>query len=251
MVLERIRLFFFASHLVADRFSLTHQPDSVSLPPHLRGIVVVDERGHRWRCMLIRSKRTLVVAEYFVSMRPGTHIEACTFTGVVPSPVRAADVTSTSHHTEEPRRLDFTGFSTLGPSDDFSFSLDPYGSFWLDESSWADTASLTEFFGRPSYTPMISNLVPIEFSFVPESYPADSMSPSIALIQDLQNLGTCLLPPLTRLSSYLLVSGLKVLSYLSGRHCVARRSFYVRQLRSLSILRAGATLPELEERVAR
>ncbi|KAL0927310.1 hypothetical protein M5K25_001472 [Dendrobium thyrsiflorum] len=54
---ERIRLFFIAQHLVADRFSLVHQPDIVGLSPHLRGIVIVDERNRRGRCTLIRNRR--------------------------------------------------------------------------------------------------------------------------------------------------------------------------------------------------
>ncbi|XP_028549047.1 uncharacterized protein LOC114579239 [Dendrobium catenatum] len=36
---------------------------------------------------------------------------------------------------QELRRSDFMGYSTLGPSYDFSFSVDPYGSFCLGESS--------------------------------------------------------------------------------------------------------------------
>ncbi|KAL0907455.1 hypothetical protein M5K25_021867 [Dendrobium thyrsiflorum] len=68
---ERIRLFFFAPHLVADRFSLVYQPDRVSLPPHLRGTVVVDRVDHRGRFTLLQRRQSLPVAEYFVSMRPG------------------------------------------------------------------------------------------------------------------------------------------------------------------------------------
>ncbi|KAL0929035.1 hypothetical protein M5K25_000975 [Dendrobium thyrsiflorum] len=68
---ERIRLFFFAPHLVADRFSLVYQPDTVSLPPHLRGTVVVDRVDRRGRCTLLQRRQSLPVAEYFVSMRPG------------------------------------------------------------------------------------------------------------------------------------------------------------------------------------
>ncbi|KAL0911146.1 hypothetical protein M5K25_019262 [Dendrobium thyrsiflorum] len=69
---ERIRLFFFAPHLVADRFSLVYQPDTVSLPPHLRGTVVVDRVDRRGRRTLLLRRQSLPVAEYFVSMRPDT-----------------------------------------------------------------------------------------------------------------------------------------------------------------------------------
>ncbi|KAL0909712.1 hypothetical protein M5K25_020603 [Dendrobium thyrsiflorum] len=68
---ERIRLFFFSPHLVADRFSLIHQPDSVSLPPHLRGTIVVDGVDDRGRRTLLLRGQSLVVAEYLISMRPG------------------------------------------------------------------------------------------------------------------------------------------------------------------------------------
>ncbi|KAL0928553.1 hypothetical protein M5K25_000446 [Dendrobium thyrsiflorum] len=50
---KRVRLFFFAPHLVADRFSLVHQPKIASLPSHLRGTVVVDGVDHRGRRTLL------------------------------------------------------------------------------------------------------------------------------------------------------------------------------------------------------
>ncbi|PKU64996.1 hypothetical protein MA16_Dca004611 [Dendrobium catenatum] len=68
---ERIRLFFFAPQLVTDRFALVHQPDSISLPPHQRGTVVVDGVDHRGRRTLLQRRYGFLVAEYFISMRPG------------------------------------------------------------------------------------------------------------------------------------------------------------------------------------
>ncbi|KAL0911749.1 hypothetical protein M5K25_019910 [Dendrobium thyrsiflorum] len=348
----RIRLFFFAPHLVADRFSLVHQPDSVSLPPHLRGTVVVDGADHRGRPALLQSRQSLAVVEYLISMRPGwlchrlggfvtlegyqpnrvarqfgfsqataydgrplvpgvsdvrrmdtvppetrfyaaaltwlhllrlgtgssfllaqpsadtsvsytrlswvrqsfgpalehgarryerrvrelglsrgqrsrrgsskttggrgTGAEACTTTGtVVPSPARAPDVAVVPPHTEvfsssrrragsqhatssrrsvdarpsprdlgessqEPRRSDFTGYSTPGPSSDFFFPVDPYGSFWPGESSGAGVVLPSELFGGPPHTQTTLDLVPAEFSFFPGSHSADPAGPSSA-----------------------------------------------------------------------
>ncbi|KAL0928752.1 hypothetical protein M5K25_000673 [Dendrobium thyrsiflorum] len=68
---ERIRLFFFAPQSVTDRFALVHQPDTVSLPPHQRGTVVVDGVDRRGRRTLLLRRQSLAVAEYFISMRPG------------------------------------------------------------------------------------------------------------------------------------------------------------------------------------
>ncbi|KAL0904817.1 hypothetical protein M5K25_026972 [Dendrobium thyrsiflorum] len=246
---ERIRLFFFAPHLVANRFSLVYQPDNVSLPSHLRGTVVVDRVDHRGRRTLLQRTQSLLVAEYFISMRPehgasryerrvrelglprghrsrwgpsetadgrGTGAEACITTGtVVPSPARASDVAPGPHHTEvsrslrrrvgsqyttssrrsvdarpsprdlvespqEPTRSDFTGYSTPRPSDCFSFQVNPYGSFFPGETSWAAATSPTEFFGGPSHIQTTIDLVPMEFSFFPASYSADPAGPSSA-----------------------------------------------------------------------
>ncbi|KAL0912823.1 hypothetical protein M5K25_016232 [Dendrobium thyrsiflorum] len=363
---ERVRLFFFAPQLVSDRFSLVHQPDVFSLPPHLRGTVIVDGVDHEGRRTLLLSRQSLAVAEYLISMRPGwlcyragssvtlegyqpnrvarqfgffqvtaydgrplvpgvvdTHrmdtvpletrlyaaalswlhllrlgtgssfllaqpsaqtgisytrlawvrqsfgpvlehgarryerrvrelglprgrrsrrgpsetagdrgagVEACTTAGtVVPSPARASDVAPAPHHTEvsrssrrragsqhttssrrsvdarpsprdvvesprEPRRSDFTGYSTPGPSSDFFFPVDPYGSFWPGESSGARVVLPSELFERPLDTQATLELVPAEVSFFPgshsaepaapsasTSYPVDSASPSTAL----------------------------------------------------------------------
>ncbi|KAL0907464.1 hypothetical protein M5K25_021877 [Dendrobium thyrsiflorum] len=349
---ERIRLFFFAPHLVADRFSLVYQPDTVSLPSHLRGTVVVDGVDHRGRRTLLQRTQSLLVAEYFISMRPGwlchrsgstvtlegyqpnrvarqfgfsqvtahdgrplipgvvdthrmdtvpsetrfyaavltwlhllrlgtgssfllaqpfaqtgvsytrlawvrqsfgaalehgarryerrvrelglpkgqrsrrgpsettgdrgTGAEACTATGtVVPSPTRASDVAPELHHTEvsrssrrragsqhatssrrsvdarpsprdlvespqDPRRSDFTGYSTPGPSSDFFFPFDPYGSFWPGESSGARVVLPSELFERPLDTQTTLELVPAEVSFFPGSHSADPAAPSSA-----------------------------------------------------------------------
>ncbi|KAL0913167.1 hypothetical protein M5K25_016606 [Dendrobium thyrsiflorum] len=349
---ERIRLFFFAPHLVADRFSLVHQPDSVSLPSHLRGTVVVDGVDDRGRRTLLLHRQGLTVAEYLISLRPrwlchrqggfvtlegyqpnrvarqfglsqataydgrplvpgvsdvrqmgtvppetrfyaaaltwlhllrlgtgstfllaqpsaqtgvsytrlawvrqsfgaalehgarryerrvrelglprgqrsrrgpsetaggrGTGADACTTTGtVVPSPARASDVAPAPHHTEvsrssrrragsqhttsfrrsvdarpsprdvvespqEPRRSDFTGYSTPGPSSDFFFPVDPYGSFWPGESSGGGVVLQSELFGGPPHTQTTLDLVPAEFSFFPGSHSADPAGPSSA-----------------------------------------------------------------------
>ncbi|KAL0924698.1 hypothetical protein M5K25_005549 [Dendrobium thyrsiflorum] len=349
---ERIRLFFFAPHLVADRFFLVHQPDSVSLPSHLRGTVVVDGVDDRGRRTLLLHRQGLTVAEYLISLRPGwlchrqggfvtlegyqpnrvarqfgfsqataydgrplvpgvsdvrqmgtvpsetrfyaaaltwlyllrlgtgssfllaqpsvqtgvsytrlawvrqsfgaalehgarryerrvrelglprgrrsrrgpsetagdrgTGAEACTATGtVVPSPTRASDVAPAPHHTEvsrssrrragsqhatssrrsvdarpsprdlvespqAPRRSDFTGYSTPGPSSDFFFPVDPYGSFWPGESSGARVVLPSELFERPLDTQATLELVPVEVSFFPGSHSADPAAPSSA-----------------------------------------------------------------------
>ncbi|KAL0910236.1 hypothetical protein M5K25_021196 [Dendrobium thyrsiflorum] len=138
----------------------------------------------------------------------GTGAEACTTTGtVVPSSARALDVAPAPPCTEvprssrwragsqyttssrrsvdarpsprdlvespqEPRRSDFTGYSTPGPSDDFSFPVDSYGSFFFWETSGAAAASPTELFGGPSHTQTTTDLMPTEYSF-PASYSAD------------------------------------------------------------------------------
>ncbi|KAL0909814.1 hypothetical protein M5K25_020712 [Dendrobium thyrsiflorum] len=60
-----------AYFLQRDRFSLVHQPDSVSLSPHLRGTVVVDGVDDRGRRTLLLHRQSLTVAEYLISMRPG------------------------------------------------------------------------------------------------------------------------------------------------------------------------------------
>ncbi|KAL0907039.1 hypothetical protein M5K25_025577 [Dendrobium thyrsiflorum] len=350
--LERVRLFFFAPQLVSDRFSLVHQLDIFSLPPHQRGTVVVDGVDHRGRRTLLLSRQSLTVAEYLISMRPGwlcyragtsvtlegyqpnrvarqfgffqataydgrplvpgvvdthrmdtvpletrfyaaaltwlhllrlgtgssfllaqpsaqtgvsytrlawvrqsfgaalehgarryerrvrelglprgrrsrrgpsetaggrgTGAEACTTAGtVVPSPARASDVAPAPHHTEvsrsscqragsqhatssrrsvdarpsprdlaespqEPRRSDFTGYSTPGPSSDFFFPVDPYGSFWPGEASGARVVLPSELFERPLDTQMTLELVPAEVSFFPGSHSADPAAPSSA-----------------------------------------------------------------------
>ncbi|KAL0907675.1 hypothetical protein M5K25_022099 [Dendrobium thyrsiflorum] len=68
---ERVRLFFFAPHLVVDRFSIVHQPDAVDLPSYLRGHVLFDGLDSQRRCTLLQNRSTLRVAEYLVSIRPG------------------------------------------------------------------------------------------------------------------------------------------------------------------------------------
>ncbi|KAL0921484.1 hypothetical protein M5K25_008561 [Dendrobium thyrsiflorum] len=68
---ERIRLFFFASQLVTDKFALVHQTATVSLPLHQRCTVVVDGTDHRGRRTLLLRRQSLAVAEYFISMPPG------------------------------------------------------------------------------------------------------------------------------------------------------------------------------------
>ncbi|KAL0903462.1 hypothetical protein M5K25_027846 [Dendrobium thyrsiflorum] len=339
--LERISLCFFAPQLVSDRFSLIHQSDVFSLPPHQRGTVVVDGVDHGGRRTLLLNMQSLAVAEYLISMRPdwlcyragasvtlesyqpnrvarqfgffqataydgrplvpgvvdtrrmdtapletrlyaaalswlhilrlgtgssfllaqpsahtgvsytrlawvrqsfgpalehsarryerrvrelglprgrrsrrghsetaggrGTGVEACTVIGtVVPSPARAPEVAAVPSHTEcttssrrsvdvrpsprdlvespqEPRRSDFTGYSTPGPSSDFFFPVDPYGSFWPGESSGGGVVLPSELFGGPSHTQMTLDLVPAEFSFFPGSHSADPAGPSSAL----------------------------------------------------------------------
>ncbi|KAH0449467.1 hypothetical protein IEQ34_020159 [Dendrobium chrysotoxum] len=69
--LERVRLFFFAPHLVVDRFAVVHQPDVVGLPSYLSEQVIADGFDRQRRCVLLQSRGTLRVAEYFVSLRPG------------------------------------------------------------------------------------------------------------------------------------------------------------------------------------
>ncbi|KAL0924902.1 hypothetical protein M5K25_005762 [Dendrobium thyrsiflorum] len=140
----------------------------------------------------------------------GTCAEACTTTAtVVPSPIRASDVAPAPHHTEvsrssrrragsqyttssrrsvdarpsprdEPRRSDFTGYSTPGPSSDFFFPVDPYGSFWPGESSGGGVVLPSELFGGPPHTQTTLDLVPAEFSFFPGSHSADPAGPSSA-----------------------------------------------------------------------
>ncbi|KAI0514163.1 hypothetical protein KFK09_010197 [Dendrobium nobile] len=329
---ERIRLLFFGPHLVSDRFSLVYQADAVGLPPHLRGIVVVDGVDHLGGYTLLQRRQGLSVAEYFISMRPGwlchrsgstvtlegyqpnrvarqfgffqataydgrplvpgvpntrrtdtvpletrlyaaaltwshllrlgtrssfllaqpsaqtgvsytrlswvrlsfgpalehgarryerrvrelgsskgrrsrrslpeaagdrgTHTEAhATSTDVVPSPARVPDVAPAPLQAESsrrrassqlvtssrrsPRRSDFTGYSTLDPSADFSFPVDPYGSFWPGESSGTGATLLSEFFGEPPHTLPPLGLVPTEFSFFPEGHPTDFAGSSL------------------------------------------------------------------------
>ncbi|KAL0911696.1 hypothetical protein M5K25_019854 [Dendrobium thyrsiflorum] len=68
---ERVRLFFFAPHLVADRFRLVHQPELGSLPSNLMGVDIPDDIDRHGRYTLLFKGRSLQVAEYFISMRPG------------------------------------------------------------------------------------------------------------------------------------------------------------------------------------
>lgn len=68
---ERVRLFFFAPHLVADRFHLVHQPEVVGLPFDLREVEIIDGLNRRGRSTLLYSGRSLLIAEYFIAMRPG------------------------------------------------------------------------------------------------------------------------------------------------------------------------------------
>ncbi|PKU60956.1 hypothetical protein MA16_Dca028270 [Dendrobium catenatum] len=68
---ERVRLFFFAPHLVADRFRLVHQPELGSLPSNLIGADIIDDTDRHGRYTLLFKGRSLLVAEYFISMRPG------------------------------------------------------------------------------------------------------------------------------------------------------------------------------------
>ncbi|KAL0915124.1 hypothetical protein M5K25_015523 [Dendrobium thyrsiflorum] len=146
----------------------------------------------------------------------GTGAEACTTTGtVVPSPARASDVAPAPPHTEvsrssrrragsqhttssrrsvdarpsprdvvespqEPRRSDFTGYSTPEPSSDFFFPVDPYGSFWPGESFGGGVVLPSELFGGPPHTQTTLDLVPAEFSFFPGSHSADPAGPSSA-----------------------------------------------------------------------
>ncbi|KAI0519473.1 hypothetical protein KFK09_006921 [Dendrobium nobile] len=137
----------------------------------------------------------------------GKNAEACTTArAVVPSPARVPDVAPSppqaessrssrrrassqlvtssrrsvdsrpsprdlGESTQEPRRSHFTGYSTLDPSADFSFPVDPYGSFWLGESFGTGATLLSEFFGEPPHTLPPLELVPTEFSFFPEGHP--------------------------------------------------------------------------------
>ncbi|KAL0924898.1 hypothetical protein M5K25_005758 [Dendrobium thyrsiflorum] len=68
---ERVRLFFFAPHLVVDRFSIVHQPDIVDLPSYLREQILLDGLDRQGRCTLLQNRSTLRIAEYFASIRPG------------------------------------------------------------------------------------------------------------------------------------------------------------------------------------
>ncbi|KAL0927759.1 hypothetical protein M5K25_001967 [Dendrobium thyrsiflorum] len=68
---ERVRLFFFAPHLVVDHFSVVHQPNIVDLPSYLREQILLDGLDRQGRCTLLQNRSTLRIAEYFASMRPG------------------------------------------------------------------------------------------------------------------------------------------------------------------------------------
>ncbi|KAL0916929.1 hypothetical protein M5K25_014483 [Dendrobium thyrsiflorum] len=92
----------------------------------------------------------------------GTCSEGYTATeGTTPSPAISQDMTPVVDRTE-------------GPSTDF-FSVDPYGSFWPDESFGADVALPAEVLEVPPCTPSVLDFA--ASSFVPGSYPADSASP--------------------------------------------------------------------------
>ncbi|PKU80826.1 hypothetical protein MA16_Dca009237 [Dendrobium catenatum] len=378
---ERIRLFFFASQLVSDRFALVHQPDTVSLPPHQRGIVLVDGVDHRGRRTLLLRSQSLAVAEYFISMRPGwlchrqggfvmlegyqpnrvarqfgfsqataydgrvllprvTYVlhmgairvsytrlswvrlsfgpslehgarryerqvrelgssrerksrrslpEVASGRDVIPSPARVPDVApaplqaESSHRrassqlvtssrrsvdarpsprdlgesTQEPRRSDFTGYSTLDPSADFSFPVDPYGSFWPGESSGTGATLLSEFFGGPPHTLPPLGLVPTEFSFFPEGHPTDFASsspvsasystdlvgPSSTPVSYLADLaGPSSAPLLGLLAKY----GVSTTELLFWEAVCREAESCIWQLSSLSTTRSTVTLPEIE-----
>ncbi|KAL0924875.1 hypothetical protein M5K25_005733 [Dendrobium thyrsiflorum] len=234
----------------------------------------------------------------------GTGAEACTTTGtVVPSPARASDVAPAPHHTEvsrssrrragshyttssrrsvdarpsprdvvespqEPRRSDFTGYSTPGPSSDFFFRLTP-----------------TEF----SFFPGSHSADPAGPSSAPASYPVDSASPSTALEGfDYSSEIPCyvLVPPNLRTTNrchHLVVLLRDLVSSIDPRfpeswigftssasqllglfadfgvdttelafwETVCREAeSCIWQLRSLSVTRVRVTLPQLEEMVA-
>ncbi|KAL0925308.1 hypothetical protein M5K25_003629 [Dendrobium thyrsiflorum] len=414
---ERIRLFFFSPHLVPDRFSLVYQPDIVCLPSHLRGTVIVDGVDHRGRRTLLQRTHSLLVAEYFISMRPGwlchrsgstvtlegyqpnrvarqfgffqttaydgrplvpgvadtrrmdtvpletrlyaaaltwlhllrlgtgssfcwlsrllrqvlvTHgwpgygsllallwstvlggtsagygslgcrgdrgtcAEACTTTGtVVSSPARASNVAPAPPCTEVPRssrrragsQCTTSSKSTPGPSSDFFFSVDPYGSFWPGESSGADVVLPSELFERPSDTQMTLELVPAEFSFFPASHSVDPVAlegfdysseipcyvpvpPNLRttdrchhLVVLLRDLVSSIDPRspeswvgFTSSASWLLGLfadfGVDTTELVFWETVCREAESCIWQLRSLSVTRVRVTLPQLEEMVA-
>ncbi|KAL0916932.1 hypothetical protein M5K25_014486 [Dendrobium thyrsiflorum] len=174
----------------------------------------------------------------------GTCSEGYTATeGTTPSPAISQDMTPVVDRTE-------------GPSTDF-FSVDPYGSFWPDESFGADVALPAEVLEVPPCTPSVLDFA--ASSFVPGSYPADSASPFANILQVLisridpgssesmdrfadtadQTLG--LLAHLGHDNSEL----------LCWETLCREAEFHIRRLRSLFILRTIFTLPELQERITR
>ncbi|KAL0919501.1 hypothetical protein M5K25_011596 [Dendrobium thyrsiflorum] len=133
----------------------------------------LEHRARRYECRV----RVLGLPRGQRSRRVLQRLQACTATGtVVHSPARASDVAPASHHTEvsrssrrqagsqralssgrsvdarpspgdlaessqEPRRSDFIGYSTPGPSSDFSFLVDPYGIDQRSSESWVGFTS--------------------------------------------------------------------------------------------------------------
>ncbi|PKU61113.1 hypothetical protein MA16_Dca028539 [Dendrobium catenatum] len=91
-----------------------------------------------------------------------------------------------------PRMSDFTGYSAPDPFSEFSFQVDPYGSFWPGETSGAGIPSPPEPPDMPSYTPTVLDLVPVvttpfseappsdPASYFPETHPSDFASSSSA-----------------------------------------------------------------------
>ncbi|KAL0909760.1 hypothetical protein M5K25_020657 [Dendrobium thyrsiflorum] len=392
--LERIRLFFFAPQLVSDRFSLIHQSDVFSLPPHQRGTVVVDGVDHGGRRTLLLSRQSLAVAEYLISMRPGwlcyragasvtlegyqpnrvarqfgffqataydgrplvpgvvdtrrmdtvpletrlyaaalswlhllrlgqsfgpalehgarryerrvrelglprgrrsrrgpsgtaggrgTGAEACTTTGtVVPSPARASDVAPAPPHTEvsrsscrragsqhttssrrsvdarpsprdvvespqEPRRSDFTGYSTLGPSSDFFFPVDPYG-YPVDSASPSTALEGFDYSSEiPCYVPVPPNL-----------RTTDRCHHLVVLLRDLVSSIDPRSPEswigftssASRLLGLFADFGVDTTELAFWETMCREAESCIWQLRSLSVTRVRVTLPQLEEMVA-
>ncbi|KAI0492031.1 hypothetical protein KFK09_026296 [Dendrobium nobile] len=90
------------------------------------------------------------------------------------------------------------GYSTPGPSYNFSFLVDPYGSFCPGESSGTGSTLLLEYFGGHPHTLSPLGLVPMDFSFFPESHLTDFVGSS--LIPD--SYATDLIGPSSALASY-------------------------------------------------
>ncbi|KAH0451932.1 hypothetical protein IEQ34_019231 [Dendrobium chrysotoxum] len=180
---KRVRLFFFAPHLVVDRFAVVHQLDVVGLPSYLREQVITDGLDRQRRCTLLQSRSTLRVAEYFA--RRHDDCRAAT-EGTVPSPVRARVIDPDSHRTEAPqssrrrsgsRHAEPSRASVdqiVSPVPEYFLTpeeVDPYGlfwpgevfgerPFWLGESSGAGATSPAKPPAVQLYTPTVLDLVP-------------------------------------------------------------------------------------------